>query len=82
MRRCGYRPANQIPDVIWTLSPALAADEIAFGERQEYAVYSQVIFGAVQDLGLDAGGSYVIDNEQSTGHKRSVALTLFKSTSP
>ena len=51
------------------LASALPADEIAFCKWQEYAVYSRIIFGTVQKLRLDAGGSYIIDDEPSTGHE-------------
>ena len=54
---------------ILPLASALAADEIAFWKWQEYTVDSRIIFGTVHELGLDAGGSYVIDDEQSAGHE-------------
>jgi hypothetical protein len=37
------------------LSSALSADQIAFWKWQEHAVYSRIVFGAVQELGLEAG---------------------------
>jgi hypothetical protein len=37
------------------LASALAADKIAFGKWQEHAIDSRVVFGAAQELGLEAG---------------------------
>src|SRR5574341_357446 len=49
------------------LISAFPADEISLWEWQEHAVYSRIIFGAVQEVFLDAGGSYVIDDEPAAG---------------
>jgi hypothetical protein len=46
-----------------------SADEISFWKWQEYAVYSRIVLRTVQELRLDAGGSYVVDDEPSTGHE-------------
>jgi len=54
---------------ILPLASAPPADEITFWKWQEHAVYSRIFFGTVQELRLDARESYVIDDEQSTGHE-------------
>ena len=46
---------------------ALLADEIALGKRQEHAVDSRIIFGALQEVLLKARGSYVIYDEPTAG---------------
>ena len=45
------------------------ADEIAFRKWQQHAVYSRIFFSTVQDLGLKAGGSYIVDHKPAAGHK-------------
>ena len=68
MRRTGtQRPTNCRS--ILPLASALPADEIIFWKWQEHAVYSRIIFGAVWVLRLETGRSYIIDDEQSTGHE-------------
>ena len=54
---------------ILPLVSALPADEISLWKWHEHAVYSRITFGAVQKLRLDAGGSYVVDDEPSTWHE-------------
>src|SRR3989338_5904199 len=48
---------------------ALPANEISLWKWQEHAVYTRISLRTVQKLRLDAGGSYVIDDEPSTRHE-------------
>src|SRR6516225_4676832 len=51
------------------LSSNFPADEVAFWKWQEHGVDSRIIFGTVQELRLEAGGSYVVDYQQSAGYE-------------
>ena len=53
----------------FSLLSALAANEIALGSGQKNTVDARIVFGAVQKFLLEAGGSYVVDNEPAAGHK-------------
>ena len=65
-------PIRQAQGRFWNLEhffiyrcSALPADEITFWKWQEDTVYSRVVFGSVQELSLEAGASYVIDDQQA-----------------
>ena len=48
---------------------ALSADQVSLGKRQEHAIYSRIIFGALQEVFLDARRGYVVDDQPSAGHE-------------
>ena len=82
METFGYTDVNKVAYANNTdsvsnlpLASALPADEVAFWKWQEHAVYSRIIFGAVHELGLEAGGSHVIDDEQSARTRRGTAFS-------